>query len=72
MLIQLRDYIKRGQVVSLEQLTREFHIDKQALQPMLDIWVAKGVIQPCQEKAVCGSGCSSCKINMPVFYQWLS
>ncbi len=72
MLLQLRDYIKRGQVVSIEQLTREFHIDKQALQPMLDIWVAKGAIQPCQGRVACGSGCVSCNINTPVFYQWLS
>ncbi|MDP3706433.1 MAG: FeoC-like transcriptional regulator [Legionellaceae bacterium] len=72
MLLQLRDYIKRGQVVSMEQLTREFHIDKQALQPMLDIWVTKGVIKPCQGMLACGRRCSSsCNVNTPVFYQWL-
>lgn len=69
MLLNIRDFIQREQVASTQQLSREFHIDEQALQPMLDIWVRKGVIKPCQEKAGCQSACSRCKINAPVFYE---
>ncbi len=69
MLLQIRDYIQREQVASTQQLAREFHIDELALQPMLDIWLSKGAIEKCQEKAGCQSACSRCKTNAPVFYQ---
>ena len=69
MLLQIRDYFLREQVASTQQLAREFHIDEQALQPMLDVWIRKGVIKPCQQdKAGCQSACARCKTNPPVFY----
>ncbi len=69
MLLQIREYILREHVVSTQQLSREFHIDAHALQPMLDIWVKKGVIEPCQEKASCQSTCFKCSTSAPVYYQ---
>ena len=71
MLLILRDFIQREQVVSTQQLAREFHIDEQALQPMIDILVKKGAIKPCHEKAGCQSVCAGCKTNVPVFYEWI-
>jgi len=71
MLLQIRDYIQRQQVVSTQQLTREFHVDEQALQPMLAIWESKGVISKCQEKVTCKSSCFGCGSNVPVFYQFV-
>lgn len=72
MLLNIRDFIQRERVVSTQQLSREFHIDEQALQPMLDIWVRKGMIKPCQDKTGCQSACLRCKVNSPIFYEWLS
>ena len=69
MLLKIRDFIQREHVASTQQLSREFNIDQTALQPMLDIWVSKGVIRQCQEKAGCQSACSRCKTNAPVFYE---
>lgn len=70
MLLQIRDFIKREQVVSSQQLVREFNIDEHALQPILDVWIKKGVIEKCQEKAGCQSGCAlRCKANAPKYYQ---
>ena len=66
MLLQIRDFIHREQVVSMQQLSREFHIEEQALQPMLDIWVRRGVIRECQAKASCQTKCFRC--NTPKFY----
>lgn len=71
MLLQIHDFIQREQVVSTQQLAREFHVDEQALLPMLDIWVNKGAIEICQEKAGCHSPCSRCKTNAPVFYRFI-
>lgn len=72
MLLQIRNYIRRAGIVSTQQLTREFRLDLHALQPMLDLWVAKGIIGKCQEKANCQSACFKCRIHSPVYYQTLS
>ena len=72
MLLQIRDYIRRERVVSTHQLTREFRLELPALQPMLDLWVSKGTIQKCQEKANCQSTCFKCRTQAPEYYQYLS
>lgn len=70
MLLQIRDYICREGVVSSQQISREFRLDLPALQPMLDLWIGKGVIQKCQEQAHCKSACFKCRINAPEYYQY--
>lgn len=72
MLLQIRDYICRQGVVNTQQLSREFHLDLPALQPMLDLWVYKGVIRKCQEKANCQSACFKCRTHALEYYQYLS
>ena len=71
MLLQIRDYMRTQGIVSTQQLTREFRVDLHALQPMLDIWIGKGVIRKCQEKANCQSTCFKCKTQAPEYYQYL-
>ncbi len=70
MLLQIRDFLRREQVASNQQIAREFAIDMQALQPMLDIWLRKGVIEYCQEKSPCQSRCFKCKTNPPIYYRY--
>lgn len=69
MLLHIRDFIRHQGVVSTQQLTREFHLELPALQPMLDMWVAKGVIRQCQEKANCQSACYKCRVRSFDYYQ---
>lgn len=69
MLLQLLDYIQRQRLVSLQQLSRTFHMDPYALQPLLDKWVARGKIVVCQEKKkACQSMCARCHVSPVVFY----
>ena len=71
MLLQIRDYIRQAGVVSSQQLTREFSIDEQALQPILDICLRKGLIRRCQpESASCQTRCFRCGQNPPVYYEF--
>jgi hypothetical protein len=70
MLLQIREYLRRERVASNQQIAREFHLDLQALQPMLDLWLNKGVIACCQAKSACQSRCFKCK-TPPVYYQFL-
>lgn len=72
MLLQIRDYICREGVVSTQQLTRAFRLDLTALQPMLDLWISKGVIRKYQEQASCQSTCFKCRTHLPEYYQYLS
>ena len=72
MLLQIRDFIQREQVASTQQLAREFHVDELALQPMLEVWLRRGVIRPCQEKVACKSSCFRCGTKAPVFYQFVA
>lgn len=69
MLLQLREYIQREGVVSIQQLTREFHMAESALRPMLELWVRKGAISPHQHQKACQSTCSQCNVSAVVFYQ---
>ncbi|KTD79256.1 FeoC-like transcriptional regulator [Legionella waltersii] len=71
MLLQIRDYIRQQGIVSTQQLAREFRLDIAALKPMLQLWVKKGVIQKCQEKAGCNSACFKCRVP-PEYYQFSS
>lgn len=68
MLFKLRDYILREGVVSSQQLSRAFHVERSALQPMLDFWINKGIISTHQPKQVCQSPCPSCHVSPVVFY----
>lgn len=70
MLLQIRDYIAREGVVSTQQLTRAFDLDLEAMQPMLEVWVNKGVISKCQEQAACKSACFKCGPQRPQYYQY--
>jgi hypothetical protein len=70
MLLQIRDYIRREGMVSTQQLIREFHLDLQALQPMLHVWLSKGAIRKCNEQTSCQSACFKCR-TPPEYYQSL-
>lgn len=69
MLVQLLDYIRKQGVVSTQQLSRFFHIDEAALQPMLNIWINKGAIKPCETSSSCKTSCFKCHKTTPVYYE---
>jgi hypothetical protein len=71
MLLLIRDYIHRQKVVSLQQLSREFHMDEAAMQPMLDLWVKKGVIHSIEQNS-CKANCFKCgPKTAPKVYQFI-
>lgn len=69
MLLKIRDYFRREKVVSNQQIAREFLMDLQTLQPLLDIWVRKGVIAQCQSPTACRRACSKCEFITYYEYQ---
>ena len=69
MLLQLCDFITRERVVSLQQLAREFHVDELALQPMLDIWIQRGVLRIRAKEQACQSTCFRCDTGALLYYE---
>ena len=70
MLLQILNYLRREKVASNQQLAREFDLDLLALQPMLEVWVKRGVIACCQEELGCRQGClKSCRKQPLVYYK---
>lgn len=69
MLIKIREYIKQKKMVSNQQIAREFKLELQALQPMLDLWLFKGAIKDLKKPVGCKKPCFNCKIPTLIYYQ---
>lgn len=69
MLIKICDYIRRHHVVSNQQIAREFNIDIQALQPMLDWCLRQGIVIVWQKQASCKKSCFKCNPPALLYYQ---
>lgn len=70
MLSLIRNYIQVQHVVSMEQLSREFAIAVEALEPILEFWAKRGVIRQAKQEKNCGSGCHTCHLKQIIYYEW--
>ena len=75
MLLQIREFLRREKIASNQQIARVFHVDLSALEPMLEIWLRKGVLAYTQDEAKvsCASGCASlsCRTQSIVYYRYV-
>ena len=71
MLLQIRDYLRCQKIASNQQIAREFAVDILTLQPMLDIWLRKGVIVNCQDASYCKNSCINCRQQSIKFYRFV-
>lgn len=67
MLLQIREYMRQEKIATNQQIARAMQIDIQALQPMLDLWVCRGVLQK-QSPDACKTACFKCPQKTPVYY----
>jgi hypothetical protein len=70
-LLALRNYIAKEKYVSIVQLARVFQMDVKALEPMLEVWVARGVIAEAAETKACAAACLGCRLEISKHYQFL-
>jgi hypothetical protein len=68
MLGNIRNYIQKSQMVSQEQLMREFDIKASALEPILELLVQRKEIRQI-EGDLCGKRCQDCQ--GPIYYEWI-
>ena len=75
MLLQIREFVRREKIVSNQQVARALHLDISALEPMLEIWLRKGVIATATEttKTSCASRCASanCQTSSVAYYRYV-
>lgn len=67
MLNAIREYIRQEKLVSQEQLSREFDINDNVLEPILLLLVERHEIQKI-EGDLCGKRCQDCA--GPIYYEW--
>lgn len=68
MLIAIRCYIQKHQMVTQMQLERHFQISSQVLHPMLDILKARHDIQEVTADG-CAADCHDCET--PRYFEWV-
>jgi len=70
-LLALRDFIQDQQRVSIEQLSREFRVAEEALEPMVALWIKKGYVRRSNSADDCTLACRTCQPRRLVYYEWL-
>lgn len=68
MLVRILDYLRHEKIASNQQIARAFAIESDALQPMLELWVKRGVIRLCGTKKSCQS-CTKCQPATLDYYE---
>jgi hypothetical protein len=68
-LLAVRDYIREANFVSSEQVARAFSMDLQALEPLVSLWVEKGVIKRVTNRTACATHCTTCGVL--IYYQFI-
>ena len=75
MLLQIREFFRREKVASNQQVARFIQVDLDALEPMLRIWLRKGVLAYAQEETTvsCASRgvCLGCRTQSIVYYRYV-
>ena len=75
MLLQIREFLRREKIASNQQIARVFHVDLSALEPMLEIWLRKGVLAYAKDETQTSCAkrgtCSSCRTQSIVYYCYI-
>lgn len=78
LLIQIRDYIRTEEIVSLQRLANHFNLPMDVAKEMVERWIGKGLVT-CVSADRCGScrpsgGCGGCSVNRGAvqdeLYEW--
>ncbi len=67
---ELQDFILNYHRVSLAEMELHFHIDRDALKPMLNKLIKKGRVRKLPTAQKCHS-CKSCNPDALEFYEWV-
>lgn len=69
-LTEIQSYLSQRGQASLGQLEQHFHVNSNALSPMLEKLIRKGRVQKTVSSTRCGS-CGSCAPETLIIYYWV-
>ncbi|MCW2479213.1 FeoC-like transcriptional regulator [Candidatus Symbiopectobacterium sp. NZEC135] len=70
-LIELRNFVKQRQRVSLQEISQRFHVETGVVEGMIAIWVQKGKISSHENASGGCGGCCSCEKGLRLYYEWV-
>ena len=72
-LLELKEYLKSRDIVSINDLCIHFRTSPETLEPMLEHWIRKGKLSRESSGASCGGKHSicSCGESEQIWYQWI-
>ncbi|HID97692.1 MAG TPA: sugar metabolism transcriptional regulator [Thermodesulfobacteriaceae bacterium] len=68
--IALRQYLQKRKLVPLIDILNHFRLDKDVIEPMLELWIKKGKVKRHKGDAACRNACCKCDPASIEFYEW--
>jgi len=71
-LLELKEYLKNRNIVSINDLFIHFRTSPETLEPMLEHWIRKGKLRKETAESSCGGKHASCSCggSRDIWYQW--
>jgi FeoC like transcriptional regulator len=70
MILALKAYIAQHKLVNTVKLCEVFAVTAEALEPMLQHWVQKGLLKPYEPCKNCHQLCHGCPSATPAWFLW--
>lgn len=70
-LIELKSYIEKLRMASLQVVSKHFNADPEFIRCMLSHWVNKGCIRYSKKTTKCGTTCTQCATALTEIYEWV-
>lgn len=70
-LAEIKDYLQKNRIVSLETLVAHFAADENTIRDMLKVWIKKGKVRKVQKTDLLCQKCEKCYPSSQEIYEWL-
>lgn len=67
---EIKNYVRKREQVSLNDIALHFDLDADTVRGMLDFWVRKGRIKRLKQTSDCGGACSCSAKEARDIYRW--
>ena len=71
MLLLLRDFLRQKHTANLQEIAWHLKQSPELTRTLLEHWIRKGRVSPCEKPSGCGTRCQSCRPEYAQVYQWV-
>lgn len=68
--ISLKKYLQSRRIAPLKDILNHFRVEREVVEPMIDLWIKKGKVVKRGGKTACKKGCCKCDPAIIEFYEW--